>query len=61
MLPTYKEAEKHRSACIEKDKEIATLKSDLTAAKTESSQSNGASSDAVYWKNRYESLLATVG
>jgi hypothetical protein len=61
MLPTYKEAEKHRSACIEKDKEIATLKSDLFTTKTQTSQSNSVGGDTAYWKDRYESLLATIG
>jgi hypothetical protein len=61
MLPTYKEAEENRSACVEKDKEIAALKSDLFTAKIQSNQSNGVGGDAAYWKDRYESLLVTIG
>lgn len=61
MLPTYREAEKYRSACVEKDKEIAILKNDLSTAKTKSGQSNGIGGDAAYWKDRYESILASIG
>ena len=63
MLPTYKQAEKHRQDNVEKEKEIANLKLELSAAEDQPAQSNGmgGGGDAVYWKDKYESLLATVG
>lgn len=62
MLPTYKEAEKHRQDAREKDLQIVDLKHQLAAAKA--SQSNGvgaAGSDSAYWKQKYEMLLSTIG
>lgn len=46
---------------LEKDDEIKTLKEELSDAKNAQSNGVGASGDTAYWKNKYESLLATVG
>ncbi|KAJ4308783.1 hypothetical protein N0V94_009207 [Neodidymelliopsis sp. IMI 364377] len=61
MLPTYKQAEKHRQDAREKESEINNLKLQLAAAKV--SQSNGVASaggDTAYWKQKYETLLSNV-
>jgi hypothetical protein len=62
MLPTYKEAEKHRQEARDKESQITDLKHQLAAAKA--SQSNGvgtAGGDSAYWKQKYETLLSTIG
>lgn len=61
MLPTYKQAKKFRTAAMDAEDQIATLRRDLSAARA--SQSNGVSADgdAAYWKKKYDGLLATVG
>ncbi|KAF1946024.1 hypothetical protein EJ02DRAFT_368470 [Clathrospora elynae] len=59
MLPTYKEAEQYRKDSLEKDVIIQTLR--LAAAKPPQSNGvGGTSSDAGYWKGKYDALLATV-
>lgn len=58
MLPTYREAEKHRQDAREKEAVIGDLQSQLAAAK--GSQSNGVGADATYWKQKYETLLSTI-
>lgn len=60
ILPTYKLAEQHRLDNAEKDNRISKLQLELSVAMTQLGQSNGAG-DATYWKDRYESLLATLG
>ncbi|KAJ4332930.1 hypothetical protein N0V95_009542 [Ascochyta clinopodiicola] len=62
MLPTYRDTEKHRQDAREKESQIGDLKLQLAAAK--SSQTNGggaAGGDTVYWKQKYETLLSTIG
>lgn len=61
MLPMYKQADQYRKDCLDKDSLIKELEDRLSTAK--SSQPNGMSigGDVAYWKNKYESLLATVG
>lgn len=61
MLPTYKQADQYRKDALDKDEVIKGLKLELSTAKM--SQSNGVSagSDGAYWKDKYESLLSTVG
>jgi len=61
MLPTYKDAEKHRQDARDKESQISDLKFQLAAAKA--SQSNGvgaAGGDTAYWKQKYETLLSTI-
>jgi hypothetical protein len=55
MLPTYKQADQYR-------KDAEELRFELKAAKAQ--QTNGvggaAGGDITYWKNKYETLMATV-
>jgi chromosome segregation ATPase len=55
MLPAYKQAEQYRKNALDKEETIKGLQRELTAAKA--SHNNG---DANYWKNKYETLLASV-
>lgn len=55
MLPTYKQAEQYRKDALDREKTIKSLQKELITAKA--SQNNG---DTTYWKNKYETLLATV-
>ncbi|KZM22364.1 uncharacterized protein EKO05_0007741 [Ascochyta rabiei] len=62
MLPTYRAAEEYRQDAHEKEAQVHELKLQLAAAKA--SQSNGVGAgggDATYWKQKYESLLSTIG
>ena len=60
MLPKYKQAEQYRQAVIEKEKQIGNLKLELEEATARPIYSDNAS-DAAYWKDRYESILASIG
>ncbi|KAJ6195693.1 hypothetical protein J3E72DRAFT_402779 [Bipolaris maydis] len=55
MLPTYKQAEQYRKYALDREETIKGLQKELIAAKA--SQNNG---DTTYWKNKYETLLASV-
>lgn len=55
MLPTYKQADQYRKDALDKAETIEQLTTELTKAKA--TQSNG---DVSYWKNKYESLLASI-
>ncbi|EUC31628.1 hypothetical protein COCCADRAFT_6510 [Bipolaris zeicola 26-R-13] len=55
MLPTYRQAEQYRKDALDREETIKGLQKELIAAKA--SQNNG---DTTYWKNKYETLLATV-
>ena len=61
MVPTFKQADAFRLANIEKEAQIKALKLELSSAKT-ASKPNGIASggDTAYWKNKYESLMASV-
>lgn len=61
MLPTYKQADEYRKDALVKEQEIQKLKLELSQAKTSQFNGVGPGRDASYWKNKYESLLATVG
>ena len=62
MLPTYKQADQYRKDAADKEEVIKDLKMELKAAKAQ--QINGvggaAGGDVTYWKNKYETLMATV-
>ena len=61
MLPTYKQANQYRKDALAKDDAITALKQDLATLKAKQTNGAGADADAVYWKEKYEGLLATVG
>jgi DNA repair exonuclease SbcCD ATPase subunit len=60
MKPTFDQAEQYRKDALTKDGVIKSLKLELSAAKTSASNGGGPSADAVYWKDKYESLLANI-
>ncbi|KAL6708611.1 hypothetical protein ACN47E_002592 [Coniothyrium glycines] len=60
MLPTYKQANEYRQQAVDKDVVINTLRLELSAAKASQANGVGRSSDNAYWKEKYESLLATI-
>lgn len=62
MLPTYKEAEKHRQDAHEKELQIAALKHELAAGKASRTNGIGAAvgDDSAYWKHKYETLLSSL-
>jgi len=60
MKPTFDQAEQYRKEALAKDVVIQGLKLELSAAKTSASNGGGPSTDAVYWKDKYESLLANI-
>jgi len=64
MLPTYKKADQYRQEVVDRDEVIRGLELELTQAKV-SKKTNGVgaaapSSDALYWKNKYEAVLLAV-
>lgn len=62
MLPTYREAERHRQEARDKESQITDLKHQLAAAKASQSNDVGAvGGDSAYWKQKYETLLSTIG
>lgn len=60
ILPTYKKAEEYRKEALKKEDLIMGLKLELSAAQAAKSDGVNAGSDAVYWKDKYESLLSSV-
>ena len=61
MLPTYKLADQYRIDSLEKDDIINGLKLELNASKALQPNNMGAMGDAAYWKDKYESVMATIG
>ena len=62
MLPIYKQAVKHRQEARDKEAEVNDLRLQLAAAKTSQSNVIGTSAgDTAYWKQKYETLLSTIG
>lgn len=62
MLPTYREAERHRQEARDKEAQITELKHELAAAKATQTNGIGATGgDSAYWKQKYETLLSTIG
>ena len=62
MLPTYREAERYRQEARDKEALITDLKHELAAVKAPRSNGVGAAGgDSAYWKQKYETLLSTVG
>ncbi|CAO2651834.1 Nn.00g001170.m01.CDS01 [Neocucurbitaria sp. VM-36] len=61
ILPIYKQANQYRKDALDKEDVIMGLKLELSAAKTFQSNGVGAGGDAAYWKDKYESLLSSVG
>jgi hypothetical protein len=65
MLPTYKKADQLRRDVFERDATINKLELELAEAKV--SKTNGVGSgvsggnDVRYWKQKYETLLLSVG
>lgn len=64
MLPTYKKADQYRQDVVDRDEVIRGLELELAQAKV-SKTTNGvgaaaSSSDAIYWKNKYEAVLLAV-
>lgn len=65
MLPTYKKADQLRRDVVERDATINKLELELAEAKV--SKTNGVGSgvsggnDVHYWKQKYETLLLSVG
>ncbi len=57
----YKAAERHREDALEKASMIDDLKRQLAAAKASQTNGTSASGDAAYWKQKYETLLSTIG
>jgi hypothetical protein len=61
ILPTYEEASQLRQ-CVEKHNEtIKNLEHELSKAKASQSNGVGTAEDAVYWKNKYDGLLSSIG
>lgn len=61
MLPMYKQADQYRKDASDKDDEIKGLNLELAAVKASLANGVGTRGDVGYWKDRYESLLATLG
>lgn len=65
MLPTYKKADQLSRDVFERDATINKLELELAEAKV--SKTNGVGSgvsggnDVCYWKQKYETLLLSVG
>ncbi len=61
MLPTYRQANQYLQEAIQKEDIIENLKLEISALKAYPSNDTDATNDSLYWKNKYESLLASIG